>query len=131
MFLDSNVFIHAFVGQDSKGEASKRLVRRILLGEQKACTSPMVIDEVLYNLSDFHGEKFALGVIAKILQTPHIEVLAIDKSVCRMLEEAVKEGLAAHDAFHVAVMRTNGIEVICSYDRDFDGIKGIRRQEPK
>ena len=39
-------------------------------------------------------------------------------------------GLAARDALHAAVVIGEGLEAICTYDRDFDGIPGVRRIEP-
>lgn len=40
------------------------------------------------------------------------------------------EGLMARDALHAAVVETNALEGICSYDRDFDRITSIHRTEP-
>jgi predicted nucleic acid-binding protein len=38
--------------------------------------------------------------------------------------------LLARDAVHAAVVLEEGIEALCSYDRDFDVITGLRRIEP-
>ena len=38
--------------------------------------------------------------------------------------------LMARDALHAAVVLHESLEAICSYDRDFDGIVGLRRTEP-
>ena len=40
------------------------------------------------------------------------------------------EALMARDALHAAVARIHGAQAICSYDRDFDAIAGLRRIEP-
>jgi predicted nucleic acid-binding protein len=42
----------------------------------------------------------------------------------------VYDGLMARDALHAAVVEIHAMEAICSYDRDFDIIKSIRRIEP-
>jgi predicted nucleic acid-binding protein len=39
--------------------------------------------------------------------------------------------IMARDALHAAVAMTGGFEAVCSYDRDFDRIKGIVRREPE
>jgi len=39
-------------------------------------------------------------------------------------------GLMARDALHAAVVLEEGFDAICSYDRDFDGVPGLRRIEP-
>jgi hypothetical protein len=38
--------------------------------------------------------------------------------------------LMARDGLHAAVVLVEGFEAICSYDRDFDLIPGVRRVEP-
>jgi predicted nucleic acid-binding protein len=35
--------------------------------------------------------------------------------------------LSARDALHAAVMKNHGIEVIATFDKDFDAVAGIRR----
>jgi predicted nucleic acid-binding protein len=36
----------------------------------------------------------------------------------------------ARDALHAAVCESAGLNEICSYDRDFDRIQGLKRLEP-
>jgi predicted nucleic acid-binding protein len=38
--------------------------------------------------------------------------------------------IMARDALHAAVVLEHELEGICSFDRDFDGIEGVRRYEP-
>lgn len=131
MFLDTNIFIHAYGITDYKGRACDRLLYRIAGGEQKAATSVMVVDEVLFFFSEKDGMTRAAEIWEDLSQTPNLEILGVD---ARMIGQAVRymtDGLQATDAFHIAAMKANGIEVICSYDKGFDKIKDIRRQEPK
>ena len=39
--------------------------------------------------------------------------------------------IMARDALHAAVVMAEGLEAICSYDRDFDRIKGLVRTVPQ
>jgi predicted nucleic acid-binding protein len=39
-------------------------------------------------------------------------------------------GLVARDALHAAVVLELGLEAICSFDKDFDAVDGLRRVEP-
>jgi predicted nucleic acid-binding protein len=39
-------------------------------------------------------------------------------------------GLTVRDAIHAAVALHSGADAICSYDRDFDCVVGLRRVEP-
>jgi predicted nucleic acid-binding protein len=40
------------------------------------------------------------------------------------------EGASARDALHAAACQHTGADAICSFDRDFDDIDGVRRIEP-
>ena len=60
------------------------------------------------------------------------EVIPVTSEVldhARQLLDA-NAGLMARDALHAAVVIGEGLEAICTYDRDFDGIPGVRRMEP-
>jgi len=37
----------------------------------------------------------------------------------------------ARDALHGAVVQMHSLEAICSFDRDFDRLRGLRRVEPR
>lgn len=41
------------------------------------------------------------------------------------------EGIMARDALHAAAVMAEGLDGLCSYDRDFDRIRGIVRVEPE
>ena len=131
MFLDSNVFIHLYLDEGPNGQASKRLHARIVRGEQHAITSPMVLDEVVYHFMDRKGVGCALEIWDRMRKTPNLRVAPIDDTVMTHVPDFMRQGLEPHDAFHAAVMKANGVSTICSYDKDFDKVKGIKRQAPK
>ena len=131
MFLDSNVLINLYVGPGPEAEACKRLHSRIVRGEQHAIISPMVLDEVVYYLMARRGTEFALSAWASMRKIPNLRVESIDDTVLAHVPGFIRHGLEPHDAFHAAVMKANGVSTICSYDKDFDKIKGIKRQTPK
>mgnify|MGYP001584077912 CR=1 FL=1 len=131
MFLDSNVFIHRFRDDARMREPCRRLLERVAHGEQQAVISPMVLDEVVHHLMDYKGVEYALSVWATIRKMPNLKVAPIDDAVLAHVPGFIQAGLEPHDAFHAAVMKANGLSVICSYDKDFDKVKGIKRQAPK
>lgn len=131
MFLDANVFIHLYQSSGKIRDRCKRLLSRVASGEQSAVTSPLVLDEVLFFFSNERGPPFAEHVWKNILGTPNLKMLPIDDAVLIHVLRYANDGLESHDAFHAATMHANGITTICSFDRDFDRIKGIARQEPK
>ncbi len=132
VFLDTNIFIHAYdTPREWKGKDSAKLIERIIKGEQKAATSYLVLNEVLYYYMREGRDEEAKRFWDNATNMHNLSILPIDQKAGAHVMEFISEGLDATDAFHAAVMAANGIETICSYDKAFDKIKGIKRQEPK
>lgn len=130
MFLDANVFIHAYESKGPKFEASRRFLRRVNGGEMRASTSVLVLNEVLHFFSTNCSPEMGLKVFSNIRKTPNLQILGVEAKDLELVADFVKQGLDTTDAYHTAVMRANKIDTICSYDKAFDKIKAIRRQEP-
>jgi len=132
MFLDANIFIHAYYDSKNKqSQLSKSLLSRVLSGESNACTSVLVLNEVHYFfLKEFGAEK-ANKIFSNILNYKNLEILPVNKDTLSFVEQYVNAGLETSDAFHVAVMKANNLSTMCSYDKAFDKIYGVKRQEPK
>lgn len=131
MFLDANIFIHAHTTKSREGELCAILLKRIETGEQKAHTSVLVMNEVLFIIKKARGFTLAEKAWNEIFALPNLEILPIDSAVLSKVIPFVKDGLEPTDAFHAACMKANGISTICSYDTGFDKISSIIRQEPK
>lgn len=132
MFLDANIFILAILSPKGKqGALCKKQLERMQLGEMNAHTSTLVLNEVLYYFEKNCSKEKALRVFNLILAFKNLEILPIDTKVLTHVPEFSNLRLEASDAYHAACMKTNGISTICSYDKGFDGIRGITRQEPK
>jgi predicted nucleic acid-binding protein len=131
MFLDSNVFIHLYEADGKKGAECSRLFKRIAAGEQNAVTSPLVFDEVIYYFLDVRGLPFVEKIWRHMTTLSHLEVLPVDEKVTEHVMKFVKAGMAPRDAFHAATMYANGVDTICSYDKGFDHVPSIKRQEPR
>ncbi len=131
MFIDANIFIHAHSSKSAKGKLCASLLERIKAGEQKAHTSVLVMNEVLFVLKNIHGFVQAEKAWNEIIELPNLSILPVDSTVLAKVMPLVKDGLEPADAFHAATMKANGISTICSYDTGFDNISSISRQEPK
>jgi predicted nucleic acid-binding protein len=132
VFFDANIFIYAL--KDDEGrfkELCKKQIERVLKGEMKAQTSTIVLNEVMYFFEINQSKEKALRVFANICAFENLEILAVDKNVLLYVPEFSRQGLDVTDAYHAATMKANSISTICSYDKGFDGIKGIKRQTPK
>ena len=133
MFVDANVFIYLLTDSGKQGESSKKYIQRVVKGEQRAVTSVAVIDEVVFAI--YSMRNYDLTIAAKIWEKlnkiPNLKILDITKRVSGRVPECIKQGLEPTDAVHLATMKEHGISVICSYDKHFDNIKGVTRQEPR
>ena len=131
MFIDANVFINAKISSRDEGRASAELLKKIDSGEQNAATSPLVLNEVLYIIQKMRDLEAAERAWNSIQRINHLSILPIDRKVMTYVLGYVKSGLEPQDAFHAATMKANGISTICTYDKGFDKIFGIKRIEPK
>lgn len=131
MFLDANIFIYAYQSNDPRGKACLSLLSRIIKGKQKASTSWLVFDEMLFYFQKTGRHEKGKLSWENATSMPNLFILPLDQKAGMQVMKFVSAGLDATDAFHAAVMAANGVETICSYDKAFDKIKGIKRQEPK
>lgn len=130
MLIDANIIINAYKTTRTV-DSCRKILQRIRNGEQNAAIDPIVLDETVYILSNTISTEFAVKTYKNILKLPNLRLLEIDRSVCEFIPELIERGLEPQDAFHVAVMKQNKITTICSFDKDFDKIKEIKRQTPK
>ncbi len=133
-FVDSNVLLRALTGDHPRQtEQCRRFFRRVAAGIE-VTTSEAIIVEVVYVLASSKlyavdrrtiGDRLARLLSLRGWQLPDLPVYL----------EAL-DLFAAHprmdfpDALAVAHMRSRGITTILSYDRDFDRVEGVAREEP-
>lgn len=135
-YLDTNVIIRYLTRDDEqKAEACYQLFQRTSRGDETLVTSEAIIAEVTYVLSSRrapyrlnHGEIRArlLPILTlRGLRMPH-------KQVCINALDiyASTPTLDFEDALSIAHMQQQNITQIISYDKDFDQIPNIQRQEP-
>ncbi len=131
MFLDANIFIYARARGSTNAPACATLLRDITLGSQHATTSWLVVNEVVnFYVRDGQLEA-ALKAFDAIRGLPNLEILPLDARSGAHLAYYLRAGLLTSDASHAAAMKAHQIGVLCSYDKGFDKIEGIRRVEPR
>jgi predicted nucleic acid-binding protein len=131
MFIDSNVFITYYMDGGKQGQGARQLVKKLYSGEQNAATSSLVINEVCHFFMHHGGLPVVEKVHQQLLSLPNLAILAIDDRIARLSIEYMREGLDVSDSFHAATMKAGSLDTICSYDKAFDKVKGIKRQEPR
>jgi hypothetical protein len=90
-----------------------------------------VLQEVLhrYRALDRWEEGRHVFDLARIVFPVVLPVTAEVLDRARLLLDAYPH-LMARDGLHAAVVLTNELDGICSFDRDFDPVAGVRRIEP-
>ena len=134
-FIDTNIFIRFFTGDDSvKAQACRQLLLRIEAGEERATTSESVIAEVVFVLrSKRHydiGASRVRDLFAPLLSLPGLHVQDKKRFLRALDLMASQPFLDFEDALSAVHMQRLGIDEIYSYDRDFDRVSDIVRVEP-
>lgn len=135
-FLDTNVIIRYLTRDDEqKAEACYQLLQRASTGDETLLTSETVIAEVTYVLS---SNRAPYRLSHNEIRTRLLPILMLrglrlpQKQICIKALDiyASFPTLDFEDALSVAHMQQQSITQIISYDKDFDQIPNIQRQEP-
>lgn len=136
--VDTNVFIHFLVrpvGEVGHGEhaASRALFERVDRGEREIATTEACLAEIFHVLTEKHKFRVpveeAVATLRSIVDQRGIRVRArgLYRETLDVLERHPKLGF--EDALLVAHALDSGMPIV-SYDRDFDRVAGITREEP-
>lgn len=131
VYLDSNVFIFAVLYNDERAEKARTILRKISLGELKAVTASLTIDEVVWKvLREKRDRDLAIRAGLKILDFENIEIMDVGGRTLRIALKFMEVYPTLHprDAIHLATALVAGVQTIVSDDADFDPIKEIKRK---
>jgi uncharacterized protein len=131
ILVDSNVLMYSSGAEHPNKLPAIQFLRRVAGGEIEATVDAEVLQEIIhrYRALNRWAEGARLYSLARKLFP---EVLAITGAVMDHAKELADEyaGISARDAVHAAVVATYQLEGICTFDSDFDQIKGCWRVEP-
>ncbi len=132
ILVDSNVIMYAASDVARKRKRCLAFLERVALGEVDAALDVEAFQEILHRNRSINrwvdGKRvytLARSVIPVVLP---IDAETTDRALKLM---DAHRSLGARDALHVAVVLVNGLDGICSFDRDFDKIPDLRRVEPE
>lgn len=131
ILIDSNILMYAAGSPHRHRDDCLALLRRIAEGSVDAALDAEVLQEVLHRYRAIRRWDTGRNLYdrARRLFPVVIPVTAEILDVARSLLEAHPR-LMARDALHAAVCRASGLDAICSYDRDFDVVRNLKRLEP-
>ena len=133
-FVDTNIFIRCLTKDDpDKAQACFELFRQAQANQVALTTTEAVITEVVYVLSSKKTYSLARADIRArlypLLSVPGLR-LPHRQTYLRALDLYAAHSLDFEDALIVAQMQRQGIKELYSYDRGFDQLESITRQEP-
>ena len=130
-FIDSDVFVNAFVVLDKeKNRKSRELLGQLEQGKISAISDYFVMAETYHITSRFKGSEKAVEIIKKLLSLNNLDVVSVDSyAFFEALKRNAKYQLKINDLIHFTVALLHNASSIYSYDKDFNGLE-IKRVEP-
>lgn len=126
-FVDANAILYSAVEGPARGTCL-RVLKAIAAGEAQGRTSPAVLQEVWHVARRrYPGQLDGLVESALAIFSPLVPVNE-DALVRALRIEA--PSLGANDRLHLGTCASEGIEVVFTADRAFDGVAGVERIDP-
>lgn len=128
VFIDSNIPMYVAGRPHANREPSKRFLERVRAGDVDGVTSTEVLQEILFRYAGLGQLELGLQVYDLFVQicSRVLPVTLADTDRARVLLPGLA-GVSVRDTIHAAVMLTNGISKIATFDEGFDRIPGVRR----
>ncbi|HEX6796496.1 MAG TPA: PIN domain-containing protein [Ktedonobacterales bacterium] len=133
-FVDTDVIIRLLTGDDpTKQAAAKALFEQVEQGTLTVAAPVTVIADAVYVLSSarlYHLPRTQVSaLLSALVSLPHFRIRN-RRAVLRALELYAPTNLDFGDVFIAASMEQLGAHVLYSYDKGFDRLSGIQRQQP-
>ncbi|ASJ01693.1 DNA-binding protein [Thermococcus gorgonarius] len=128
LFLDSNVFIYAFLKPRREPldnviaikEKAKEILKRVSDGEE-VVTTVILLSKVANVVGNRAGKGKAAEIVLSMLTSQNIMVLDVSTAdYLRVALIAEERNLGINDALAYLKMRELGIDEIYTFDRDFE-----------
>lgn len=131
ILVDSNVFLYAAGVEHPFKARSVAFLESVAEGRIETTIDAEVLQEILHRYRALKRWSEG-GVVYDSVRAMFRTLIPISGEIldrARVLLDEHGERMA-RDALHAAVVEFHSLEAICSFDHDFDPIRGIRRIEP-
>lgn len=131
ILVDTNVIMYAAGAPHPNKAPSVAVLEQVASGEIEATIDAEVLQEILhrYRAIGRWAEGKQVYDLTRQLFPVVLPVTAEILDRARRLLDTDSD-IMARDALHAAVVMQEQLDGICSYDRDFDRIRGLVRREP-
>lgn len=131
ILVDANVVMYAAGREHPHKAASARFIEKVAAGSIQAAIDVETLQEILHRYHSV-GRRAEGALVYDRARLAFPEALPITSEVTdgarRLLDRYPV--LSARDAVHASAAEVYGIGEICSFDRHFDRVAGLRRIEP-
>ena len=129
--VDTNILVYAAGREHAHKRRSAAFLLAVAGGEVEAAIDSEVLQEILHRYRFLGRWKDGAAVYeeARLVFRDVFPVTAEVTDQARRILDG-EASLTARDAVHAAVVKVYGLTSICSFDRDFDRIPGLKRIEP-
>ena len=129
LYIDSNVFIYAALNTEEIGEKARALLLKVQQGEEKASSSALTFDELVWAVKKYRTVEDAINAGEVFLNFPNLRLTLVDGELLALALNLIRKyRLDPRDSIHAATAILERAEAIVSTDTHFDKIKEIRRK---
>lgn len=131
-FLDTNVILrHLLHDIPSQSERASHYIAEIEQGSRRVRVAETVILEAVFVLQRTYKvpKQEIADALLTLLELPGL-ILPGKRLFRSAFAYYVNLNISFGDAYHVALMHSLHIDEVISFDRDFDRVPGVSRQEP-
>ncbi len=131
ILVDSNVLMYAAGAEHPHKAPSVAFLRRVAEDKLDAAIDAEVLQEILHRYRSL-GRWSEGGRVYDLARQIFPVVIPITSEILDRARGLMDDyaGLSARDTLHSAVALESGSAALCSYDRDFDAVLGVKRIEP-
>lgn len=128
IFLDSNIPMYLVGGPHPHKQDAQRLVAGAIAARERLVTDAEVLQEILHRYAAIRRREFIQPAFLALLGLVD-EVFPVGRSEVERARDVLlgSQRLSARDALHVAVMQTNRVARIMTFDSGFDDVPGVAR----
>jgi hypothetical protein len=131
ILIDTNIIMYAAGAEHANKQRSVALLERVAAGEIEATIDTEVLQEILHRyraIGQWDDGRRVYDLTRQLFPSVVPITAEVVDRARRVMD--TDDRLMARDALHAAVVMTEGLDAVCSFDRDFDRIRGIVRREP-
>ncbi|MHB8511807.1 MAG: type II toxin-antitoxin system VapC family toxin [Actinomycetota bacterium] len=128
IFIDSNVPMYLVGAEHPHKSDAARILDGLVAKGERLVTDAEVLQEILHRyaaIDRLDAIQPAFNAVIELVD----DVISISHETVEEAKEILlsRYGISARDAIHIAVMKTNEISRIASFDSGFDLVPGIKR----